>query len=306
MTIQQLEYVVALDNFRHFVKAADHCYVTQPTLTMQIKKLEDEIGVTIFDRSVKPLKPTSSGEQVVMKARQILREVNQLRALVFSETELIDGEFKVGIIPTVSPYLLPLFLPSFVENNPATRLKITEMQTDEIIRDLHKGTLDIGILATPLGDKNLREIPLYNEPFLLYLPKNHELRKEKQLTPNLLNPQEMLLLEQGHCFRDQALNICNQNERIAQRGFEYESGSLEALKGLVKNGMGYTLVPQLSVTAADDCMTFSNPQPAREISLVTHHSFSREALIERLHKTIQSAIPENLNKGKKFTKVIWR
>ena len=170
MTLQQLEYVVSLDNHKQFVRAAEQCYVSQPNLTTQIKKLEDEIGIRIFDRNSKPVKPTQAGEQFIIKARQIIREVNDLKEFVSTKKESIKGEFKLGVIPTIAPYLLPKFLSNFVEEYPETHLVIKELTTEQIIHELNRGTLDMGFMATPLNVNSIREIPLFYEPFLLYLP----------------------------------------------------------------------------------------------------------------------------------------
>ncbi|MCP4520676.1 MAG: LysR family transcriptional regulator [Cytophagales bacterium] len=309
MTLQQLEYIIALDTYQHFVTAAEKCYVTQPTLSMQVNKLEEEIGVRIFDRSRKPLRPTKVGEQIILKARQILREVDQLKDIVSGEVESIDGEFTIGIIPTVAPFLLPLFLPQFIKEQPNTFLKIKELQTEEIITALHQGTIDIGILATPLEEKDIREITLFHEPFLLYLPKEHILSKNKNAHTSDLKLNELLVLEEGHCFREQTLNLCSHLQEGRQKGFEYESGSIETLKGLVEQGMGYTLVPELSITdkvGLEYIKRFVEPQPVREISLVVHNSFSKEALIERLHNKITASLPKSIQKTRSFMKVRWR
>lgn len=309
MTLQQLEYIVALDNYRHFVTAAEKCYVTQPTLTMQLKKLEDEIGVKLFDRNKKPLMTTAAGERIILKARQILREVEEMKAYVYSETEMLEGEYTLGIIPTISPYVLPMFLPVFLRENPGIRLKITELQTEQITEQLKNGMLDIGILSTPLNERSIRTIPLYYEPFLLYLPKEHKLVHEEHLSADMLDPEEILVLEEGHCFRDQALAICSNVRAGKALNFEYNSGSIEALKGLVDQKLGYTLVPELSVKQTSDeslLKRFTEPEPVREVSIVVHNSFTKEAVIDRLHKSILETIPDQLKKMKRYTRVKWR
>lgn len=308
MTLQQLEYVIALDNYRHFVTAAEKCLVTQPTLTMQVKKLEDEIGVKLFDRNKKPLMPTAAGEKIILKARQVLREVDEMKAFVFNETEMLQGDFTVGIIPTISPYILPMFLPDFLKQNADTKLKITELQTEQIIDRLKNGMLDIGIISTPLHDKAIRTVPLYYEPFLLYLPEDHDLMKIEKLTPDTLEPEDILVLEEGHCFRDQALAICSNTLAGKNLKFEYDSGSIEALKGLVDKNLGYTLIPELSVRKAFEkskIRRFDEPQPVREVSIVVHNSFTKEALIDQLHKTILNSIPDVFKKMKRYKRVKW-
>ena len=309
MTLQQLEYIIALDSYRHFVTAAEHCFVTQPTLTMQVKKLEEEIGVKIFDRSSKPLRPTDAGTYIISKARQILREVEHLKAYLMEERELLHGEFTLGIIPTLAPYVLPIFLPEFIKANPTTHLKIQELQTEQIIERLKKGTLDIGLLATPLGDKTIREIPLFYEPFLVYLPDDHPWMKKEKIPGDYLDIENMLIMEEGHCFRDQALAICSSQPAKRQSGFYYESGSIEALKGLVRRGLGYTLVPEFSVIdelSSPRVKRFKGPEPVREVSLVVHNTFTKEALINQLHEIINGSVPDRFKKSKKYKKIHWR
>ncbi len=308
MTLQQLEYIIALDNYRHYVTAAEKCFVSQPNLTMQIKKLEEEIGIKIFERNKKPLRPTVKGQQILLKARQILREVNQLKEFVSTEKESLEGNFTIGIIPTLAPYLLPLFLKSFVKEHPNTHLNILELQTEEIIRRLHNGILDIGILVTPLVEKHIREVPLFQEPFLLFAPKEHQLMQFQHITPELLDPKEVLLLDKGHCFREQILAICNEEHHHSNLGFNYESGSIEALKQLVKQGVSYTLVPELSVQPLDEdyLKRFDVPQPTREVSIAVHNSFTKEALIEHLHTAILNTIPDSFKKIPQYRRVKWR
>ena len=297
MTLQQLEYIVALDEHRHFVKAAEACFVSQPNLTMQVKKLEDEIGVRIFDRDKKPIEPTEIGREVIIRARQILRETRQLKDFVQYEKGALEGEFKIGIIPTLAPYLLPQFLPAFLKDHPQVHLKIQELQTGQIVSHIQHGLLDIGLLVTPLTESNLREIPVFYEPFLLYLPDNHRFLEEKLMLAEDLDPREVLVLEEGHCFREQALAICKRARQGSSIGFDYQSGSIEALKNLVRQGVGYTLVPELSVHAELDAphlRRFAPPEPVREVSIVVHNSFIKEAIIHRLRDSIQGSVPARL------------
>lgn len=308
MTIQQLEYIVALDTHRHFVSASEKCFVTQPTLTMQVQKLEEEIGVKIFNRSKKPLKPTKAGKVIIEKARQILREVNHLKEFVTDEKETLNGTFRIAIIPTLAPYLLPLFTALFKERNPETRLIIKEMQTEEIIRGINNDSLDLGILVTPLLEKTIREIPLFKEPFLVY-HQNEEspFMKIKKLKVGMLEPDKMLILDEGHCFREQALNICKKRKKN-NPNLDYQSGSIETLKRLADKGMGYTLIPELSLEEKDKdhIIRFEDPEPAREVSLATHNSFSKEKLIEELRYCILNNIPEHFSKNEAFIRVKWR
>lgn len=296
MTLQQFEYIIALDDHRHYVNAAKHCFISQPNLTMQIKKLEEEIGVRIFDRNKKPLEPTTVGAEIISRARKIIRESRQLQDFVSYEKESTEGEFTIGIIPTLAPYLLPKFLPKFIQENPKAFLKIRELQTNQIISELEDGKIDLGILVTPLNESHLREIPLFYEPFLLYLPKNHRFLEEKLMLAEDLDPSEVLVLDEGHCFREQTLSICKRSKSDSSIGFDYQSGSIEALKNLVKNGVGYTLVPELSVHDEMDSeyiRRFTNPEPVREVSIVVHNSFIKESLILALKNSIKALVPEN-------------
>jgi len=309
MTLQQLEYIVALDTYRHFVTAAEHCFVTQPTLSMQVLKLEEEIGTLIFDRKKQPVEPTKAGTQILLKARQILREVNQLKALVSDEKESTEGLFRLGIIPTVAPYLIPLFVGEFMKEHPKTSLSIEEMKSSDIIEGLKNDTLDLGILATPLSEKQLREVPLYYEPFLLYVSEHHPLYKKKVVQSKDVNQEGLWILNQGHCFRSQVLNICKPKNQVDKVGLHYESGSIETLKKIIDANDGYTLVPELSITNDQDkklSRRFEEPQPVREISIVTHNSFTKEVLIEDLRKSILNKLPSTFKKNKRFYTVKWR
>ncbi len=308
MTLQQLEYLLALDKHRNFVKAADSCFVTQPTLTMQLRKLEDEYGFQLFNRTEKPLQPTKNGVIFIEKAQEILSIVGELRSLMKSNTENIEGEFKIGIIPTLAPYILPRFLPSFIKEFPQSRLHIQELQSEQIIEKLKQNLIDIAIIVTPLQENSLREIPVCDETFLIYLPENSPLIHKKTLSVADLESFDLLLLEEGHCFRNQALNICSSIKR-EEYPFIYQSGSIETLKSLVDKGLGYTLVPELSVKGTDDLSRikrFVSPEPSREISLVVAKSFHREVLLDHIRKVMQKNLPEAMIKNKPRVRINWR
>ncbi|MBU2019630.1 MAG: LysR family transcriptional regulator [Bacteroidetes bacterium] len=309
MTLQQLEYIVALDSHRHFVKAANSCFVTQPTLTMQVRKLEDEIGIQLFERTKKPLVPTHAGEYFIAKSRQILNDIEELKAFVSDEVESLDGEFKLAIIPTLAPYVLPRFLPHFLKAYPNTKLLIQEQTTELMLDSLQKGTIDLGILVTPVDLKSIREIPVFNESFLLYLPEGSEEFKNQNPTPQDLDPDELLLLEEGHCFRAQTLSLCQKRSTRSEQGFTFQSGSIEALKQLVQQNLGYTLVPELAVNGEENLKhirRFAEPQPTREVSIAVHKSFTKEALIESLRESIQVTLPEGLDVKNHFTRIKWK
>ncbi len=309
MTLQQLNYLVALDTHRQFVKAAESCFVTQPTLTMQIQKLEEEVGGQLFQRDITPIAPTTLGTIMIERARIIIQEVEGLKVLVNEEVEKIEGTFRVGIIPTIAPYLIPLFLPEVAQKNKKLHLKVREMRTEEIISSLKNGDLDLGILATPLQEKLIKEWPMYFEPFQVYLAPGHPKFKKDTWTSSELNPQEMLILDEGHCFREQSLAICGRQIKRKDLNFEYQSGSLEALMRLVEQGLGYTMVPALAVmnrAEAINARKFKSPEPVREISIVTHQSFHRLALIEWLRTEIQAVVPKEFVHPKKYKRISWK
>lgn len=310
MTLQQLEYILALDTHRHFVNAAESCFVTQPTLTLQIKKLETEMGLQIFDRSKHPIEPTKTGLKVIESARQILREVNGLKSFINMEKDDLSGTFRIGVIPTVAPYLMPRFLKQFIDANPKINLVIREIESEQIIADLKNDLLDIGILATPLEENSLREIPLYNEPFLIYSAEQHPLFKQQHIQPRDLPEKGLWLLNQGHCLRNQVLSVCRQKKNSSNNNLSYESGSIETLKNLVKNNMGYTLVPELSVldtlTTDERIQRFDKPEPSREISMVVHQSFNKEAILEMIKVSILQNTPSHFSKAKTYNRIKWR
>jgi len=307
MTLQQLEYVVALDTYRHFVTAAEKCFVTQPTITTQVKKLEDEIGLTLFDRSRHPFTPTVLGETFITKAKRILSEVGELKNMVNDELDNIEGKYKIGVIPTISPYLIPLISGSFSDKYPNTILQIEEMQSNNIISALQKKEIDIGILVTPLEESFIREVKLYNEPFVFYGQKNHPLKSKKEISvKDVEKMTDLWLLNSGHCFRNQVLKICSNTSH--NKNIQFQSGSIEALKKMVDNYGGFTLVPEMAISKNDaGCIiNFTDPKPIREVSITVHHSFSKLALIDALRKEILEKIPFEFDKNKRFIKVKWR
>ncbi len=307
MTIQQLEYVIALNTYRHFVTAAEKCFVTQPTITIQVKKLEEEIGFSIFDKSKYPFEPTEIGVMFIKKSEIILREVNELKNMVNKELDNLEGTFKIGAIPTISPYLIPLISGSFSKKYPNTILKIDEMQTSNIITALQKKEIDIGILVTPLNEPFIREIKLYNEPFVFYGCKKEFTKTKKTIsTKEIENLDNVWLLKNGHCFRNQVLNICNSSNN--NKNIKFQSGSIEALKKMVDNYGGFTLVPEMAISKNDmGCdIHFEEPKPVREVSIVVHHTFAKDALIDALRIEILNKTPKEFIKNKRFVKINWR
>ncbi len=294
MTITQLKYLLAVAKHRNFTKAAKEVHATQPTLSMQIKNLEDELGVKIFDRSKTPLKITSIGEKIIQQAKKILIENSKIEEIVKNEKGYIGGEFKLGIIPTLSSTLLPIFLKDFIKKYPEVQLKIYEHTTREIIDLLKEEELDAGLLATPLEEPKIKELPLYNEPFVAFIPQGHRLYGKEKLVDQDLAVDDILLLEEGHCFRDNILNICR-SDNIFPDEFYLETGSFETLIKLSKEGLGMTLLPYLHTL--DLCendqkylKNFEKPEPAREISLVHFTDNYKKGIVNALYKLIKGII----------------
>lgn len=293
MNIQQLEYVMAVDTHRHFARAAESCHVTQPTLSMMIHKLEVECGLKIFDRSKQPVIPTQAGEKLIEQARVILREVSRFSEIVNSSKNTISGELKVGIIPTIAPYLLPLFLMSFKEKYPDVKLRISETITENILEKLQNGELDAGILVSPEDNNNFNEYPLLFEPFVVYTPRRFE--KEYLLAEDI-DVSDLLLLEEGHCFRSQILRFCELRKQ-QDNSIEYTSGSLETLKNLADRQLGITILPELATLNFSQeehlrVKRFADPQPNRRISILTHRNFVKQRLVELLKSEISEHVPE--------------
>lgn len=295
MTITQLSYVLAVAEHQNFTKAAQKCFVTQPTLSMQIQKLEDELDVLIFDRNKKPIELTEVGKKLVTQARNIVNESNRIQDIVDQEKGFIGGEFKLGIIPTVMPTLLPMFLNNFVKKYPKVKLKIEELTTEEIITRINDGHLDAAIAATPLEQETIKERVLYFEPFVAYVPQNHRLNKKKKLETTDLDLNDMLLLEDGHCFRDGVINLCKVFKNHNDDKFQLESGSIETLIKLSNEGLGMTLLPylhtlDLTENSKQNLRFFNEPNPAREVSLIYHKSELKMQIIDALQSVISGIV----------------
>jgi LysR family transcriptional regulator, hydrogen peroxide-inducible genes activator len=306
MNFAQLEYVIAVDNHRQFFTAAEKCFVTQATLSMMIKKLEEELGVRIFDRSRQPVRPTKEGEQVILRARQIIAEANSLKTYVKDLKGEISGELHLGVIPTLAPYLLPLFLKPFTEKFPELKIFIKELVTDEIIAKLKTGELDAGLLATPLNEDAITEHPLFYEEFFAYASKHEKLSRKKYLLPKEIYLDHLWLLEEGHCLRTQVFNLCElKNKDTQSKGLHYQAGSIETLINLVDKNDGITIVPYLATLMLKpgqkkNLREFARPKPVREISLVTSRNFPRRKLLEHLKEHILAVVPPAMLKPAKI------
>lgn len=305
MNIQHLKYILAVDTHRHFAKAAEKCFVTQPTLSMMVQKLEEELGVKIFDRSRQPVVPTEAGEKLIEQAKIILQEVDRMTLIVDELKGEIKGELRLGIIPTVAPYLLPLFLHSFLKKYPLLKLKITELTTQQIIDKLKNHQLDAGILATPLNNDSLNEQSLYYEQFVVYASPNEKMMKKKFLLPGDIDTNHLWLLEEGHCLRSQVLNLCElRKKELETSNLEYEAGSIETLKKIVDFNNGITILPELALkelSAGDmkNVRHFKPPVPVREISIVTYRHFVKQKIIDALKDEICESVPRKMLSAKR-------
>jgi len=295
MTITQLQYVLAVAEHKNFTLAAEKCFVTQPTLSMQIQKVEEELNILIFDRSKKPIQLTEIGHKIVNQAKNIVNEANRMQDIVEQQKGFIGGEFRLGIIPTIMPTLLPMFLNNFIKKYPKVKLIIEELNTDEIIIRLKNGHLDAAIAATPLMEEKIKEIVLYYEPFMAYIPESHKISSKAEIDIDDLNIDEILLLQDGHCFRDGILNLCKNVNKSELNRFQLESGSFETLIKLADEGLGITLLPYLhSLDLKESDKTklkhFKEPKPAREVSLIFPKTELKIQIIDALRATIAGVV----------------
>ena len=310
ISLTQLEYVLAIDMYRHFAKAADACLVTQPTLSMQLKKLEEELKTELFDRSKQPIIPTDAGKKIIEQARIILREARKLEQIAKNYDDSFEGSLVVGIIPTLAPYLLPYFLGDFLKKYKQIKLVIQELTTEEIIFKLNKDEIDVGILATPLHENNLIEEPLFYEEIKVYAHYNHPLTKKKTLEHDDILRDDIWMLSQGNCFRSQVINICANPMKINEQ-LKYKSDSIETLKKMIKMEGGFTLLPELamlelSTKRLNQVAEFKKPKPLREVSLVYARSVAKRKFIDVLKKQIITNIPEELLNKKRGSVVEWK
>ncbi len=298
MTITQLKYILAVNNFRHFAKAAEASHVTQPTLSMQIQKLEDELGILIFDRSKHPIVPTPLGERILEQAKKILYESEVLEQMAKQIKGSFEGELKVAVIPTIAPSLLPRFVPEFTRKYPKLQLRIEELKTDEMIEALRSDHIDVGIAATPLEEKGIVEKPLYYEPFMAFVPEYHKFAKDSFLVSSEIDVDDLLLLNEGHCFRNSVLRLCNAGPEQASK-LRMESGNFETLIRLAHRGMGMTLLPYMTAIDLSEkykphVKPIAEPTPSREVSLLYSRTQLKMEWINALGDLIIKYLPERV------------
>jgi LysR family transcriptional regulator, hydrogen peroxide-inducible genes activator len=303
MTITQLEYIVALDTYRHFVLASEKCFVTQPTLSMQIQKLEEELGVKIFDRTKQPVIPTEIGMGIIAQARNVLREAGMIRQMISDQKDTMTGELRIGIIPTLAPYLLPPLFKNIREKYPQVKLTIKEAITEELVQELKNNRLDCSIVVTPLKDSSIKEDILFYEELFVYVSKKNALYDKKYVLPSEIDPSQLWLLEEGHCFRSQILNLC-ELRKYSDLHLRYETGNIETLKRMVDKSDGITILPELAVMEfTTQQMKFvkrlKEPSPAREVSLVTHRDHLKTKLLKTLKEEVLNIVPKPMQKLQK-------
>lgn len=306
-SITQFEYLLAVDQFRHFKKAADSCHVSQPTLSAQLQKLEEELGLIIFDRSKKPIIPTDRGILVINQARAVIRQYQKLIEIAGNKKGEIAGKFHLGVIPTLAPYLIPLFLESFSKRYPQVELIIEEYKTEDLIELLSLDRIDGALAVTPLGESQLIEKTLFYEPFSVYVSENDPLNQKRNITENDLMPENLWLLSEGHCMRNQTLKICNHPHITSHPlpNISFTSGNLETLKKMVQKQGGYTLLPQLATHDLSSSekkqylREFSGQTPTREVSLIYSRSFLKENIINALEAIIIESLPDSVRSLKK-------
>ncbi len=301
-TLTQLEYALAVEKHKHFGKAARACHVSQPTLSMQIQKLEDELEIVLFDRIQKPVIATTKGREILEQAKQIIREHEKLMHIAKKDTDIISGDFRLAIIPTVASSLIPIFAHEFAKHFPQVNLYLEEFKTETILEELRNDRLDGAIMATPLKEEGLKEHPLYYEPFLLYISQEHPLLRKKLIREEDLDGSELWLLKDGNCFRDQVVRFCSilPEHDTVLRNVHFQGGSLETLKNIVQKSKGYTLIPSLMTNFLSREETdkhvraFHSPVPTREISLVYRRDHWKIQIIQAIEELVKAVVPPQM------------
>lgn len=298
MTLQQLEYILAVNQFRHFAKVAEYCRVTQPTLSAMIQKLEEELDTRIFDRSQQPVCPTPVGIHIIEQAQNILVQANRIKNIIEEEKHSLTGTFKLGILPTVAPYLLPRFFPQLMKKYPDLDIRVVEMKTNDIKKALQTGEIDAGIVASLAGMEELQQTPLFYEQFFAYVSREDALFNNEVIRTSDLNGEQLWLLDEGHCFRDQLVRFCQMKSARASQ-LAYHLGSMETFMRMVESGKGVTFIPELAVLQLGDAQkelvrSFAIPCPTRQVVLLTNKNFIRHTLLEVLVKEIKLSVPKEM------------
>lgn len=295
ITLQQMQYIVAVDQYRHFVQAAEACGVTQSTLSTMIKNLENEMDVIIFDRTAHPVKPTEVGEKIINQAKVVLFHSGQLLEIPEMEKASATGDISIGIIPTIAPYILPKLFEQLKKLS-GIRVKAIEARTSVIVDKLQKAEIDMAIAATPLNHSDFLEIPLYYEKFYAYIAQSDTLFDQKEIDPNLLPGDNLWVLQEGHCFRNQIINFCNHNQ---EHSLVYESGSIDTLIKVVDINGGHTIIPEMHLPFLNEdqrksVRKISGNEPVREVSLIIRNDYVKERLLNIITDAIKRIVPEEM------------
>lgn len=296
MTLQQMEYIVALDKYRHFVLAAESCGVTQPTLSALIQKLEEELDVKIFNRDRKQVTPTDIGEKIIRQARTALNEVYRIREVVADETSTTNGNLRIGILPTIAPYLVPDLIHHFRKSFPNVNLYIDEKENESLVKDLELGNIDMAITTLPESSKGLLEIPVYVERFVAYFSEKCS-KAQQFISKGEIPAEQIWILKEGHCLPHSGLNLC----KNGQFGNHiYQAGSIETLIRIVDKNGGYTIIPELHLRFLNDKQKEKvlplqvNPPAQRQVSLLVKEDFVRERMMQAVLEVLQQIIPEEM------------
>jgi LysR family hydrogen peroxide-inducible transcriptional activator len=311
MTITQLEYVVAVATYKSFVAAAEKCFVTQPTLSMQIQKLEEELGIKIFDRNKHPIAVSEMGVMIVEQARIALAECERIHELINGQQKILSGAFKFAAIPTVAPNILPGLLDSYSKHYPDMRLNVKEMETNQILSALRNNEIHAALVSTPLEENDIKEYPLFYEPFVGYFHKGEAALSKRMILPEDISLERIWMLNEGHCMRNQIINLCAEHIQKfqADRPYRYESSNVETLRRMVEKNGGMTVLPELATLEftedqIENIRYFQDPEPVREISLVTNSHFVRMSVLQSLMDEILKLVPEKMRVQKKNRKVL--
>ena len=303
MTLQQLEYILAVERYRHFGRAAEACNVTQPTLSAMIGKLEEELNAKLFDRNRQPICPTPVGEQVLRQAKEVLAQADSIKDIVEEEKHSLNGTFRVGILPTIAPYLLPRFFPQLMKKYPTLDIRVREMKTHEIKEALLQGDIDAGILAQIEGLEEFEQTHLFYEKYEGYVSREDALfAKETLRTSDVASSRDLWLLDEGHCFRDQMVRFCQMKSSQTSQ-LAYNLGSMETFMRMVESGKGITFIPELAVMQLSGeqkelVRPFAIPVPTRQLILITNRNFIRQTLLDVIVKEIQASVPKEMLKMK--------
>ena len=300
MTLQQLEYIVAVYRTRHFVKAAEACGVTQPTLSAMIQKLEAELDVKLFERSSQQVMPTAIGKVVVEQAWKVLNRARKLKDIVAEEKKALTGTFRLGILPTIAPYLLPRFFPRLMRENSSLEIRVVEMKTAEIRRAIDRGEIDAAVMVDTGDLDDYALTTLFYEQFLAYVSPSDQLSAKKSIKTSDLSNELLWLLDEGHCFRDQLVKYCQLKAAKTSQS-AYSLGSIETFMRIVENGQGVTFIPelatmQLTPTQKELVRPFAIPIPTREVVMATSKAFVRQSLLDMIVGQIRNSVPEKMLK----------